>query len=171
MDKAGREHPSYAMEMLIPAQGTAAEQRRVVDELLARRVAGIAISPISAASSTEVLNRAAAQTALFTVDSDAPDSNRVVYIGTDNIAAGREVGAQMKRALPEGGRAMLFVGTMDVDNARERVQGVREALVGSSISIVDVRTDELDFARARRNVEDTLTRDPDLNVLVGLYTQ
>ncbi|MFZ6764761.1 sugar-binding protein [Pseudoroseomonas sp. WGS1072] len=169
IEKANREHPDFAMEMIVPGQASAAEQRRIVDELLARRVAGIAISPINPANSTEMLNRAAAQAVLFTSDSDAPNSNRAVYIGTDNVAAGREAGAQMKRALPKGGKAMLFVGTMDADNARERVQGIREALQGSQIQVVDIRTDESDIARAKRNVEDTLARYSDIDLLVGLW--
>ena len=169
IEKANREHPDFAMEMIVPGQASAAEQRRIVDELLARRVSGIAISPINPANSTEVLNRAAAQTVLFTTDSDAPNSNRALYIGTDNVSAGREAGAQMKRALPAGGKAMLFVGTMDADNARERVQGIREALAGSNITVADIRTDESDIARAQRNVEDVLTRDADVALLVGLW--
>jgi ribose transport system substrate-binding protein len=169
IEKANREHPEFAMEMIVPGQASAAEQRRIVDELLARRVAGIAISPINPANSTEMLNRVAAQSLLFTSDSDAPASNRMVYIGTDNVAAGREAGKQMKRALPQGGKAMLFVGTMDADNARERVQGIREELKGSEIAIVDIRTDESDIARAKRNVEDVLARYADINLLVGLW--
>ncbi|WP_159997984.1 sugar-binding protein [Roseomonas sp. 18066] len=169
IEKANREHPEFAMEMIVPGQASAAEQRRIVDELLARRVAGIAISPINPANSTEMLNRVAAQSILFTSDSDAPNSNRMVYIGTDNVAAGREAGKQMKRALPQGGKAMLFVGTMDADNARERVQGIREELQGSEIGIVDIRTDESDIARAKRNVEDVLARYADINLLVGLW--
>ncbi|ONG46194.1 ABC transporter substrate-binding protein [Pseudoroseomonas deserti] len=169
IEKANREHPEFAMEMIVPGQASAAEQRRIVDELLARRVAGIAISPINPANSTEMLNRVAAQSILFTSDSDAPASNRMVYIGTDNVAAGREAGKQMKRALPQGGKAMLFVGTMDADNARERVQGIREELQGSEIGIVDIRTDESDIARAKRNVEDVLARYADINLLVGLW--
>ena len=169
VEKANREHPDYDMSLLVPGQASAAEQRRIIDELLARKVAGIAISPIDPASSTEVLNRAASQAVLFTSDSDAPQSNRLVYIGTDNVAAGREAGAQMKRALPEGGKALLFVGTMDAANARERVQGIREALAGSNIEIADIRTDESDVARAKRNVEDALTRSPDVKLLVGLW--
>ena len=94
---------------------------------------------------------------------------RVVYIGTDNVAAGRDAGAQMKKALPGGGKAMLFVGTMDADNARERVQGIREALAGGNIEILDVRTDDSDFARAKRNAEDTLSRYADLGLMVGLW--
>jgi ribose transport system substrate-binding protein len=169
IERANREHPEFEMEMIIPAQASAADQRRILDELLARRVAGVAISPINPASSTEVLNRVAAQSVLFTTDSDAPASNRMVYIGTDNVAAGREAGAEMKKALPQGGRAMLFVGTMDADNARERVQGIREALQGGNIEILDVRTDESDFARARRNAEDALARQGNLDLMVGLW--
>ncbi|KAA2214179.1 sugar-binding protein [Teichococcus oryzae] len=169
IEKANREHPDFAMEMIVPGQASAAEQRRIIDELLARRVAGIAISPINPANSTETLNRVASQSILFTSDSDAPNSNRLVYIGTDNVAAGREAGKQMKKALPQGGKAMLFVGTMDADNARERVQGIREELQGGEINIIDIRTDESDIARAKRNVEDTLARYADINLLVGLW--
>ncbi len=169
IEKANREHPQFNMEMIVPGQASAAEQRRIVDELLARRVAGIAISAINPGNSTEMLNRAAAQAVLFTTDSDAPNSNRVVYIGTDNVAAGREAGQQMKAALPQGGKAMLFVGTMDADNARERVQGIRETLAGGNIEIADIRTDESDLARAKRNVEDTLARRSDIDLMVGLW--
>ena len=169
IEKANREHPEYNMEMFVPGQASAADQRRIVDELLARKVAGIAISPINPSNSTDTLNRAASQAVLFTTDSDAPNSNRAVYIGTDNVAAGREAGKQMKLALPQGGKAMLFVGTMDADNARERVQGIREVLQGGNIEIVDVRTDESDMARAKRNVEDTLARYSDIALLSGLW--
>ena len=169
IEKANKEHPDYAMEMIIPSQASAAEQRRILDELIAREVAGIAISVINPASSTETLNRVAAKTMLFTTDSDAPDTNRIVYIGTDNVAAGREAGAQMKKALPGGGKAMLFVGTMDADNARERVEGIRDALKGGNIEIIDVRTDGSDFARAKSNAEDTLSRYADIGLMVGLW--
>ncbi len=169
IEKANREHPEFDMQMIIPAQASAAEQRRILDELVARQVAGIAISAINPASSTDALNRVASQTLLFTTDSDAPESNRVVYIGTDNVDAGRQAGAQMKKAMPGGGKAMLFVGTMDADNARERVQGIREALAGGNIEILDARTDESDFARAKRNAEDTLARYADLGMMVGLW--
>ena len=169
IEKANKEYPEYTMEMIIPSQASAAEQRRILDELLAREVAGIAISVINPASSTETLNRVADKTVLFTTDSDAPDSNRMTYIGTDNVAAGREAGGQMKKALPGGGKAMLFVGTMDADNARERVEGIRDVLKGGNIDILDVRTDGSDFARAKSNAEDTLSRYADIGLMVGLW--
>ena len=170
VEKANKELPQYEMIVELPGQSSAAEQRSLLDALLARKVAGVSISAVDPSHSTEELNKVAGQAALFTTDSDAPASNRMVYIGTDNVAAGRQAAAEIKKALPEGGKIMLFVGSMDNDNAKERVQGIREDLKGTKIEIVDVRTDEIDFVRAKRNVEDTLTKYPDISLLCGLYS-
>ena len=169
VEKAQTEHPDYNMQVVITGQATAAEQRRELDDLLARGVAGVSISAIDPKNSTEEFNKVAAKAALFTTDSDAPQSNRVVYIGTDNVAAGRQAGEQIKKALPGGGKVMMFVGTMDADNARERVQGIKDTLAGSNIQIVDIRTDGVDFAKAKSNVQDALAKGG-IDCLVGLYS-
>ncbi len=168
-EKAQAELPDYNIEFYIPGEMSAAAQKRILEDLLAKNVAGVAISPVNPDDSTEILNRVASEAVLFTQDADAPESDRVMYIGTDNVAAGREAGELMKRALPDGGRAMLFVGTMDAANARERAQGIREAIEGSGIEIIDIRTDGGDQTKAKANVEDTLTKYPDIDLLVGLW--
>ncbi len=169
-EKAAAELPNYNIEMHVVSEATAAEQRRVLDNLLTKGVAGVSISAVDPANSNDILNRVAEQAVLFTTDSDAPESKRSLYIGTDNVAAGEEAGKLILKALPEGGKIMLFVGTMGAANARERVEGIRKAIAGSKVEIVDVRTDEVDFARAKRNVEDTLTTYPDIDGLVGLWS-
>lgn len=169
-EKAAKELPNYEVRFIVPGEATAAEQKRILDDLLVKGVAGVAISPVNPAQATEILNKVADQAVLFTSDSDAPASKRSVYIGTDNVAAGVQAGELMKKTLPNGGKAMLFVGTLDNANARERVEGIRKAIAGSKIEIVDIRTDEIDFAKARRNAEDTLTKYPDIAMMVGLYS-
>ncbi|MBV9748954.1 MAG: sugar-binding protein [Acetobacteraceae bacterium] len=169
VEKAQKEHPDYAMEVVITGQATAAEQRRELDDLLARGIAGVSISAIDPKNSTEEFNKVAAKAVLFTTDSDAPQSNRVAYIGTDNTAAGRQAGEQIKMALPQGGKVVMFVGTMDADNARERVQGIKEVLNGTNITISDIRTDGVDFAKAKANVQDALAKGG-VDCLVGLYS-
>jgi ribose transport system substrate-binding protein len=169
-EKAAAELPNYNIEMYVVSEATAAEQRRVLDNLLTKGVAGVSISAVDPANSNDILNKVAEQAVLFTTDSDAPESNRVLYIGTDNVAAGEEAGKLIKQALPDGGQIMLFVGTMGAANARERVEGIRKRLEGTKIEIIDIRTDEVDFARAKRNVEDTLTTYPDIDGLVGLWS-
>src|SRR5688572_18198946 len=103
-EKAAREIPNIEVEFKIPADGTAAEQQRLVDDLLSRGIHGIAISPVDPANQTQMLNRVAGQTLVVTQDSDAPNSNRVCYVGTDNVAAGRQAGDLLKEALPQGGK-------------------------------------------------------------------
>jgi len=168
-EKAAAELPNYNVEFHVPSEATPAEQRRILDDLLTRGVAGISVSPINPANATEMLNRVASQAVLFTTDSDAPQSKRIVYIGTDNVAAGEQVGQLVKQALPDGGKIMLFVGNLDNNNARERVDGIKKGIAGAKIDIIDIRTDEADIVKAKRNVEDTLTQYPNINALVGLY--
>jgi ribose transport system substrate-binding protein len=103
-------------------------------------------------------------------DSDAPGSNRLAYVGTRNYKAGLEAGREVRLLLPDGGKIMLFVGRMDAQNAIERSQGVKDALADSKVEILDVRTDLTDRARAKQNVEDTISRFPDVGCLVGLWS-
>src|SRR5678816_1665662 len=169
-EKAAKEIPGLEVEFRIPSDGTAAEQQRVVDDLLAKGIQGIAISPVDPANQTPMLNRAAAGALVVTQDSDAPNSNRTCYIGTDNVEAGRQAGRLVKEALPQGGKIMVFVGVLDAQNARERFQGLKEVLQGSNVSIVDVRTDNTDRVRAKSNAADTLVNVPDIAGLVGLWS-
>jgi len=169
-EKAAREMPDIEVEFRIPSDGTAAEQQRVVDDLLAKGIQGIAISPVDPANQTPMLNRAASQTLVVTQDSDAPNSNRVCYIGTDNVEAGRQAGQLVKEALPNGGKIMVFVGVLDAANASQRYQGLKEALAGSNVSIIDVRTDNTDRVRAKSNASDTLVNNPDIAGMVGLWS-
>lgn len=169
-NKAQEEIPNITVDFQIPGDGTAASQKRIIDDLLARGTDGIAISPVDPANETPMLNDVAKQALLFTQDSDAPKSDRACYVGTDNVAAGRQAGGLIKEALPDGGKIMLFVGTLDAQNARDRYTGIKEALAGSKVEIIDVRTDDTDRVRAKANVSDTLVKYPDIAGLVGLWS-
>lgn len=169
-EKAAQDIPNIEVEFRIPSDSTAAEQQRIIDDLLAKGIHGIAISPVDPANQTQLLNRAAEQTLVVTQDSDAANSNRVCYIGTDNVAAGRQAGELVKEALPQGGKIMVFVGVLDAANAQQRNQGLKEALAGSNIQIIDVRTDNTDRVRAKSNAADTLVNHPDIAGMVGLWS-
>ena len=170
VEAADSELANVTVEFKIPAEGTAADQKRVVDDLLAKGVDGMAISPVDPDNQTQLINDASKQTLVVTQDSDAPQSDRACYIGTDNVAAGRQAGELIKEALPQGGKIMVFVGKSDARNAAERFQGIKEALQGSNIQIIDLRTDDTDRVRAKSNASDTLVKYPDVAALVGLWS-
>lgn len=166
---AQAELPGYDLQFRYPAQGTAALQNALMDDLVAAGVDAIMISSADPKNSIDAFNRIAAQVPLFTTDSDAPSSNRIAYLGSSNTLAGKQAGEAAVAALPDGGRCMGFVGFLGADNAVERIAGFRSAIEGSGIELVDVRGDDVDFARARSNVDDVLAAQPDINCMVGFY--
>ncbi len=169
-EKAAAELPNAEIEFKINPDGTAAEQQRVVDDLLAKGVDGMAISPVDPKNQEQMINNAAKQALVFTQDSDATTSQRACYIGTDNEAAGKQAGELVKEALPQGGNIMVFVGLLDAQNAQERYRGLQKALEGTNIKILDVRTDNTDRVRAKSNAADTLVKYPDIAAMVGLWS-
>jgi ABC-type sugar transport system, periplasmic component len=170
VEKADAELNDVSVEFRLPGDGTAAEQKRIIDDLISKGTNGIAISPVDPDNQTQLINDTAKKALVITQDSDAPNSDRTLYIGTDNVAAGRQAGELIKEALPDGGKIMVFVGKSDARNAVERLQGIKEALQGTKIEIIDLRTDDTDRARAKSNAADTLVKYPDVSALVGLWS-
>lgn len=157
------------VEFHAPNESTAQQQKQIVEALMSRGIEGMAISPLNPESLGPVLDKAAEMFPVICQDSDADKSNRVCYIGTDNVAMGRKLGDLMKQARPEGGNVALFVGQLDVANARERQQGVLESLKGSNLQVIGTFTDGAQPAEAKRVVTDVVAKNPDLKGIIGLW--
>ena len=170
VDKAAAETGDN-VQFVMPADGTAAAQITDVNDVIAKGVKGIAISPVDPTNETTNLNTWAGKVPLITSDSDAATSQRLCYIGTDNHAAGLMEGGLIKEAIPQGGKIMLFVGKSDAQNAHDRISGIQDALKGDAkYQIIDTRTDDTDHARAKANASDALVKYPDLACLVGIWS-
>src|SRR5262245_24441084 len=173
-----------------PAPGTAAEQQRILEDLLDKGVQGVAISPNDAKNAMGFLKRSvASKVPMICQDSDVPDPKaRRCYLGTHNYRAGRAAGALVEKAIPEGGKFAIFVGKMDVQNAVERRQGVLDYLSGKdqkemgeltpadatnlkvgNHTLVDTKTDNVQANVCQQRAEDLLSREGDIACLVGLW--
>jgi ribose transport system substrate-binding protein len=149
---------------------TVEQQNKILSDLVAKGVDGIAVSPIEAEKQKDFLDQIAAKTLLVCVDSDVANSKRVCFIGTDNIAAGRQAADLLKAALPQGGKIILFVGYPNAQNAKDRIQGLQAELAGSSIQIIDTLADATKGDVAQKNAQEALAKHPDLAGMVGLYS-
>ncbi len=158
------------IDVKMPPAGTPEDQNRILETLASQGYDGLALSVAAPNDQLPLLNRIAAHTKIVTIDSDAPRSARLLYIGTNNFKAGRLLGESIVRLLPHGGKLAVFVGTLAADNAAERLAGLTEAIAHHSIEIIDRREDHTDRARARSNVEDMMNAHPDLDVAVGLWS-
>jgi ribose transport system substrate-binding protein len=168
-DYAARQLGDVDLEFRFPAVRTAKAQQELLSDLVAGGVDGIAISPIDADSQTEFLNDLAGKTLLVCADSDAEKSKRTCYIGTDNVAAGKQAAELIKAALPQGGKIVLLVGYTNAQNTKDRVQGIQSGLAGSNIQIVDTVSDDHNSSIAQKNAEDALAKNADLAGMVGVY--
>jgi ribose transport system substrate-binding protein len=168
--KAQAELPDFDMQLKYPEQSSVAIQQRLMEDLVTAGVKGIMVSAVDPKTSTDSLNKIASQTALFTTDSDAPNTNRIAYIGSSNVDAGKQAAEIAKAAMPKGGKCIGFVGLLGADNAKERIQGMKDGLVGTNIQLIDVRGDDIDQTRAKKNVEDALVASPDVTCMVGFYS-
>lgn len=170
----------------MPPDG-AGDQKRMLEELINMDVGGIAVSPINPANQIDILNDVGNATNFITHDSDAPESNRLAYIGMNNYDAGRMCGKLVKEAMPEGGEVIIFVGRLGQLNADLRRQGVIDELLdrehnadpkfdpgdkvlkGDQYTVLDTRTDNFDFAAAKSQVEDAIAKYPNVGAMVGLF--
>jgi ribose transport system substrate-binding protein len=160
------------VDVKMPPNGTVEEQNRTLEELTSQNYDGIAVSVIAPADQVPTLNKVAAKTNLITFDSDSPKSNRLLYIGTNNYEAGKVLGGEIVKLLPNGGKMAVFVGTLSADNAAQRLKGIQDAIATApkKIEIVDKREDNTDRNKARTNVEDILNAHSDLNLVCGLWS-
>ncbi len=109
--------------------GDEAGQKKIVENVLSKGdYKGIAISVLNPENQTGMINEAAAKLPLITHDSDAPDSDRLFYLGTNNYDAGRMLGKLVKKSMPEGGKIMIYVGKIDQLNAQQRRDGLIDEL-------------------------------------------
>jgi ribose transport system substrate-binding protein len=158
------------VDIKMPSNGTTEEQNQILENLASQGYDGIAVSAIAPNDQVPVLDKVAAKTKLITFDSDAPKSKRLLYIGTNNYEAGKALGAEIIKLLPNGGKMAVFVGTLSADNAAQRLKGIEDAIKDHKIEIVDKREDNTDRAKARSNVEDIINAHADLKLVAGLWS-
>lgn len=108
-------------------------------KVIAARPAGILVSVADAAMMKPDIDAAvAAGVPVITVDSDAPRSSRLFFIGTNNLAAGRLGGQRLAQKLGGKGRVVFFTmpGQPNLD---ERLKGYLDVLgEHPQMKVVDV---------------------------------
>jgi len=110
------------------------EQVQVVQDLITKKVNGIAVSPSNAPAMAKVLERAkAANIPVTTWDSDllpADKGLRKTYIGTHNYDIGVNLAKIVMNLKPKGGTICIQSGGPAAANHNERMQGIRDTISG-----------------------------------------
>lgn len=112
-----------------PVQEDAQKQAALIEQLVAKGAAGVAVSCSDAKTLTLAINSAVDHgVPVVCFDSDAPESKRFAYYGTDDLACGRLVGKELAQAMGNKGVVAILAGNQTAPNLQKRVQGVKESL-------------------------------------------
>lgn len=138
-----------------------------LDQIIAKKPAGIAVSCMDAKAYQPSINKAiAAGIPVVTFDSDSPNSNRLAFIGTQNYQAGAVAARYIGKQL--GGKGTVAAATtLGQSNIKERTQGFQETMQKEFpnikvAQIVDAGTDQVTAATAVSNL---LKKNSDVNYI------
>ncbi len=115
-------------ELVGPEKFDPQEELRAFQKTVSENPAGILISVSRPDLFQDAISAAVASgIPVITLDADAPDSKRVVFVGTDNFRAGQESGRRMAEILKGKGQIVVVTipGQLNLD---ERARGVAEAV-------------------------------------------
>jgi ribose transport system substrate-binding protein len=146
-----------------PLDFDTAGQARQLDELIARKPAGILIFPGDAAALAGGIDRAVeAGIPVACLTGDVPDSKRLVFLGIANYQAGRAGGEMLAEAI--GGKGKVLLGTFPAPSVLERVKGYKDLFAEKypKIEVVDVVNDKADPSYAPTAYAQALQAHPDV---------
>lgn len=143
----------------------AAEQVRVIDDVIARGVDAIAISCNDPTACIDPINRAVeAGIPVMTWDADSPQSQRFTYMGLDNLEAGQAAADLLVEAMGTRGKVAILTGVPGAFNLEERIRGFRQGIAAyPEIEIVTTVVTNDDINLGVQVLEETMQAYPDLN--------
>ncbi|OEO30673.1 sugar ABC transporter substrate-binding protein [Devosia insulae DS-56] len=161
---------------------------QIVQDLISKGVAGIAISPSNAPAMANMLKAAAPTMPIMTIDADllpADAALRKTYFGTNNYDMGVGMATELMKLKPEGGTVCLQLGNVAAANINERAAGFRDTIAGAKgterLNASNGWTEAEgcptytndDIPTANQQMADVFTAQPNLTafVLVGGWAQ
>lgn len=145
-----------------------------MESFIAMGVNAIAIAPSDPTAIAPTIETAISKgIPVITLDTDAPESKRLVYIGTDNYSAGKLAGQVMSQLLgSEGGEVAIGTGSLTAMNSLERMRGFMDGIADNENIVVVTKPALCDFedtGRAVTLVEQALLTYPNLKGFFGVY--
>jgi len=169
--KAAEKDLGLKATFYVPQQEDVQEQLSRLEDFIAKGVNGIAFAASDPNAVKKVVSKALEKDIhCITLDTDAPDTGRYVYIGTGNYEAGKIAGEKMVELLGGNGKVAIGVGSITAQNALDRINGFKEAIKGTKIYIVEpILNDKEDMDTAIQNANGILQTHPDLVGFYGVY--
>ncbi|TCP29559.1 monosaccharide ABC transporter substrate-binding protein (CUT2 family) [Scopulibacillus darangshiensis] len=146
------------------------QQIRIMEDLIQKHVDGIAIGPVDSEALTPIINKAVDEgIKVICFDTDAPNSKRTAYIGTNNYLAGRSMGEVVAQLLHGKGTIIGGTGTATLLNLKQRINGMKDVLKKyPNIKLLEIKPNDSIPNRALSNTEKMIRSHPHFDLFVGM---
>lgn len=150
-----------------PVKADAAEQVTVLEGLIQQGVDGILVSTNDPTALNDVIARAVEEGIVVgTFDSDAPESERLFYAGSDNYMFGvrsAELLIELVADEPAPVRTAILTGVLGAFNLEERIRGFQDTIEGSNVEVVTIQAGQDDINTSVEVIEDYTRANADLD--------
>ena len=142
--RAADDFKGVRFDFLGPQSYDPKAEREALDQAVQKKASGILLSAADASLKENIDKAIAAGVPVITIDSDAPASKRLFFIGTNNYQAGLTGGQRLAQELKGKGNVVVF--TMpDQPNLQDRLRGYKDALAKTPeikiTRVVDIQGD------------------------------
>jgi ribose transport system substrate-binding protein len=165
--KAAEEH-GVLLEYAGPKQANIDEHLKTIEMSMASKVDGIITQGLSDEQFTPLINRVVEKLPVITIDTDAANSNRMAYIGTDNYYSGFLAGKALIEDTNGQANVAIITGSFYANHQQQRVQGFQDAVKSEEgIKIITVEESEISRVRAAEKAYQIVTDYPKVNAFYG----
>jgi ribose transport system substrate-binding protein len=167
--RAAAEKYNVSLQYTGPKQANLDEHIKMIEMAAASKVDGIIAQGLNQEVSPALINRVSEKGIPFlTVDTDAPESKRVAYVGTDNYYAGFLAGQALLKDTEGEVKVGIITGRFDSANQKLRVEGFKDAIKGSDrVNVVAIDESQITRIQAAEKTYEMIKDYPDVNAFYG----
>lgn len=156
------------LEYAGPKQANIDQHLKTIEMSMASKVDGIITQGLSDEQFTPLINRVVDRLPVITIDTDAANSNRMAYIGTDNYYSGFLAGKALIEDTKGQANVAIITGNFYANHQQQRVQGFQDAVKSEEgIKIITVEESGISRVRAAEKAYQILTDYPKVTAFYG----
>ncbi|WP_088067375.1 sugar-binding protein [Gottfriedia luciferensis] len=157
------------VEYIGPLRTSPEEQIKLLEKAIASQVDGIIVQSLDEKTFAPVINKAVSQQIpVITIDTDAPKSKRIAYVGTNNFDAGEQLGRIVAEETNGVGKIGIIIGSEKSESQQMRLNGFLSVVRNYPKLIVkDVVSSNISIIQAKLQAESMLRNNKDISIMVG----
>ncbi|PEJ57788.1 sugar ABC transporter substrate-binding protein [Bacillus sp. AFS002410] len=157
------------VEYIGPLRTSPEEQIKLLEKAIASQVDGIIVQSLDENTFSPVINKAVSQhIPVITIDTDAPKSKRIAYVGTNNFNAGEQLGRVVVEETGGVGKIGVIIGSEKSESQQARLNGFLNVVKKNpNLVVKEIESSNISIIQAKLQAENMMRNNKDISIMVG----